>query len=397
MLMKFFKKSLLITVIFVLYSCDSGNNVIHPNQKFKERIKSSSNSKKFFTNSSNEFSAASNDIFKIGEGANISDVEFMYGVRNIIKDKNGLIYVSLPSENQIKVFDKDGIFKFHIGNSGRGPGEFMNLTKIEYDPKRDYLIALDRYEIEIFSLGNDTVFHKKTIFTKTESVTDICVSKGHLFINGFRITKKESSKNIYTNLGASLPIHQYSLDSLSLVKSFGENYKSSSNYGPFEGRLSKTLISCSINSNILVSIYENFPLIKGYDLLRNKKIWETGIRDLEMVEFKESFESEPLLGKVKSLQEKYFYQEIISIDENKSLLQIGNRYPSSASNEEKLRFLTEKFTVIPVIIDHATGALEFFKKQNRVYYFIDDKFEIYSYPLGNYNDGEVLHVKKKNG
>ena len=50
-------------------------------------------------------------------------------------------YVAHYQSAAIKVFSREGKFLFDIGRLGRGPGEFLYMLGISYDPERDQLIV----------------------------------------------------------------------------------------------------------------------------------------------------------------------------------------------------------------------------------------------------------------
>ena len=60
----------------------------------------------------------------IGETSDDPNYTF-YSIRSILVDSGLNIYVLDTGNYQVKVFDKNGIFKYSFGKKGRGPGEFM--------------------------------------------------------------------------------------------------------------------------------------------------------------------------------------------------------------------------------------------------------------------------------
>ena len=388
---------LVLTAFFTTNNCSTNtkNTVIHPTESFQEEINSFNNSKAFSTNSEKQIEFIEEVRLQIGKESDLESDNYLYGVKNVVKGLNGDIYVSLPYENKIKVFSEDGSYKFSIGRSGRGPGEFMTLSKIEYNSTFNYLIALDRNEIDIFKIEKDTAIHIKSIFQDIESSTDLCTTKDAIYTNGFKIVanenEKESNYNNYFDFQASPPIHKYSLDSLKYEKSFGKNYEYSLGYGPFVGKLSKSLVSCS--ENRLVSIYENFPKIIGYDLDKNIEIWESGIKDLTVSKFKETKTPEPMLGKVSGSNE-FTYNSLINVNgSNQALLQIGNKPNNTSTSKEQMSFLRDDFFVVPILINYDTGQLGILRKQKYVNYYFSKKEEIFSYPISRIDEGQVLNIK----
>lgn len=67
----------------------------------------------------------------------------------IAVDENGVMFVSLILENQIRVFDADGRFVRSIGRRGSGPGEFARLSRVGIHG--DTLWAIDGLRIHFFA------------------------------------------------------------------------------------------------------------------------------------------------------------------------------------------------------------------------------------------------------
>ena len=316
----------------------------------------------------------------------------MLDIENVVVDNFGRIYASTPSSKSIKIFNNEGDFQSSLGRAGRGPGEFMNLSKIAFNSENNLLAALDSYEIEIFKISSDTIEHETTIISTIENSTDLCFSEEFLFVNGFKVTEKDSieTNNVYNSLSVSEPIHKFSIENFEYLDSFGQRYKTSTGFAIFEGRLSKTLISC--NNSIVVGIFEHFPLISGYDVETNELLWQSSITNMPMVEFKESYKSEPIMNIISSFREKYFYRDLFSIDNNHSLLMIGNRYPSNLTPDEEFEFLNSDFHLYPILVNNSDGKLEMFHKTRSLIYFKNDSMFIYSKPMAELGHGQTLHV-----
>jgi hypothetical protein len=67
---------------------------------------------------------------------------------DVAEDGQGRIYVSDFKENNIKVFDKAGVYLKTIGRKGQGPGEFQYLFEVEFSHGRLY--ASENSRITVF-------------------------------------------------------------------------------------------------------------------------------------------------------------------------------------------------------------------------------------------------------
>lgn len=76
-------------------------------------------------------------------GRENAPVEYLFGgIREVVTDRKGRIYVGLAT-NEIRVYTKEGHYIKTLGGSGRGPGEFREITSMEIR-EEDKLLVLDR-------------------------------------------------------------------------------------------------------------------------------------------------------------------------------------------------------------------------------------------------------------
>ncbi|PWN06718.1 6-bladed beta-propeller [Rhodohalobacter mucosus] len=389
-------RNLLIIVcsFLVAISCKNGNETIHPTENFKQHLNSRETTVNFLkqAEAGSVYTDSITHSISLGELADPQKEDYMLDIENVAVDNFGRIYASNPSLSSIKVFSRKGDFLLSLGRGGRGPGEFTNLSKIAIDSETNRLAALDRYEIEIFKISPDTIEYETTVSTEISNSTDICFSKNFLFTNGFKVTERDSinAGNVYNLLSVSRPIHKFSIENYEYLDSFGQRYETTTGFAIFEGQLSKTLISC--NDSTVVGIFENFPLISGYDVDTNELLWESSILNLPMAEFEESFRSEPIMGVLPSYGEKYFYRDIINTDNNNSLLMVGNRYPSNFSPDEELDFMNNDFFLHPIVIDNMNGELKLLDRTRSLTYFKNSDVYIFSKPMADLSHGQLLHV-----
>ncbi|RKY75753.1 hypothetical protein DRQ07_11395 [candidate division KSB1 bacterium] len=82
-------------------------------------------------------------VMNIGEGENIKKECVFKFPLFVITDSKKNIYVSDYGQSRIKVFDKNGSFVKYIGKTGRGPGEFQEISAVSIDSK-DNLVIVDK-------------------------------------------------------------------------------------------------------------------------------------------------------------------------------------------------------------------------------------------------------------
>lgn len=286
---KFSIKIMFYTVITVIFfSCsDKKNEVIHPRKEFIDKVealKETISISDYEKTSSNLFTKSYSDTTYIGGGEVGSD-EFIVDMKNAVIDDFGRVYVSIPTERKIKVFDKNGEFIRDIGRYGRGPGEFEFLSAIKYHSGKDLLVALDDKDIEIFSVSETEVKHQKKIYNYATQSTDLCLTRNKIIVNGFKVEEKDSVSNSggFPDLLISPPMHTYSIESSEALVSFGEKYKSEHGWGIFDGMLSSMNVQCDEESNIVVGMMDIHPYLVGYDINSYQKIWESGIVDVNTI------------------------------------------------------------------------------------------------------------------
>lgn len=69
--------------------------------------------------------------------------------------EEGWIYVSDRRLNEIRIFDAEGTFINKIGERGRGPGEFTEISTMYIDPSQNHLIVVDRMNLRVSRFDNN--------------------------------------------------------------------------------------------------------------------------------------------------------------------------------------------------------------------------------------------------
>lgn len=216
-----------------------------------------------------------NSISVIGDSSNLDD-EYYDTPRQIDIDGRDNIYIVQKNSNTIRVYNKSGQFKYSIGKSGRGPGEFGRIISFSFDKNYLKLYVLDMFEIEIFVLKNGRYEYETTVHHKLIRPHDLCLLGNSLFLSGYKISDEylEAHENEEIHRGKatiSPPIHKFDLKSIQYLKSFGYKYPSYSGWGSYDGRLSATMLSCNEFTSTVVGYLKHYPYIFGYDTTGRRK------------------------------------------------------------------------------------------------------------------------------
>lgn len=95
--------------------------------------------------------------FRLGDDENANEAYLFGTPSRVVVDSQNRFYVAEKRQNQIKVFDQTGLFLTRIGQRGRGPGEFQDLSGMVID-EQDRLVVIDRFtqRVTVFSnLGEE--------------------------------------------------------------------------------------------------------------------------------------------------------------------------------------------------------------------------------------------------
>ncbi|MEX2456549.1 MAG: 6-bladed beta-propeller, partial [Balneolaceae bacterium] len=98
-----------------------------------------------------------NETLRLGEVDKFSE-EYSFASPNFVfSDSENNIYVSDRRLGTIRKFNRSGEHQFTIGERGRGPGEFTEISAFYIDPSKDHLIVVDRMNVRAsrFSLEGE--------------------------------------------------------------------------------------------------------------------------------------------------------------------------------------------------------------------------------------------------
>ena len=96
---------------------------------------------------SQDISYSYQEIFRIGDSEEFDENYSFTSPYHIAVGEGGWIYVSDRRLNEIRIFDAEGSFMNKIGERGRGPGEFNEISSMYIDPSQNHLIVVDRMNL----------------------------------------------------------------------------------------------------------------------------------------------------------------------------------------------------------------------------------------------------------
>lgn len=355
------------------FSCSGKNEVIHPRKEFIKKVeglKETVSMKDQEKTSGRLLPKPVSDIIYIGGGEVGSD-NFIVEMKNAVIDDFGRVYISVPSEGTIKVFDKNGKFLRNIGRYGRGPGEFEFLSSIDYHSEKDLLVVLDNKDIEIFSVSESEIKHQDKFYNPATQSTELCLTKNTIIVNGYKVEEKDAVNNTegLPDLLISPPIHSISFIKTEPTISFGDSYYSEHGWGIFDGILSKMNVQCNEESDIVIGVMDLYPYLIGYDLNSDKKIWESGIIDVNGINFykedKRGIDDISLSPETKvDIAGVHKAISLTSIDKSTSLMQFS-QLDKSISNLLRMKSemtkndYLESVKNISIAINRSTGEMTF--------------------------------------
>lgn len=100
--------------------------------------------------------------------------EYLFsGTRTIRLLPDGDILIVDASDKSLRIFDNQGYFKQKLGQRGRGPGDFLDVTSVEIGSDGK-IIALDRFQNRIsFFDQTEGFINSATLQTKTLGVSQV--------------------------------------------------------------------------------------------------------------------------------------------------------------------------------------------------------------------------------
>ena len=123
------------------------------------------------------------DVFSLEEELSIGEVEgreeYMFtGIRSMVVDDAGRIYVLDRREPHVKVFDQNGTYIRTIGRRGQGPGEFTMPLSISITRQNEFVVDDFRSRLVFFSLEGE--FKKNLLVAKIGLLRIDLDSEGNL-------------------------------------------------------------------------------------------------------------------------------------------------------------------------------------------------------------------------
>lgn len=90
-----------------------------------------------------------NEILRIGNAEAFDENYSFTAPHHISVGPKGRLYIADRRMNEVRIYDADGTFVNKIGQRGRGPGEFIEVSAMYLDPSRNHLIVVDRMNLRV--------------------------------------------------------------------------------------------------------------------------------------------------------------------------------------------------------------------------------------------------------
>jgi len=100
-----------------------------------------------------------NEILRIGDTDDYTREYTFVWPYSIASDINGNIYIAEKRFNEVRKYNSEGSFIKNIGQTGRGPGEFTEISAMYIDQKENHLIVVDRmnFRVNRYSLDGNYI------------------------------------------------------------------------------------------------------------------------------------------------------------------------------------------------------------------------------------------------
>lgn len=168
-------------------------------------------------------------VFEFNES---EDVAFK-AISSVKTDSYGNILVHDFWQPYLFMFDQEGKFLKKIGNEGRGPGEFEQISSFLANEEHLFIIDSSTLKMEKFEYRNGTYIHIKTIPLESHELTGKILGKtdkGILILKRFTLiagSKENPTMQLVTSIDEKGEILQDSIVSLPIVEQMtlqaGEN------------------------------------------------------------------------------------------------------------------------------------------------------------------------------
>lgn len=183
---------------------------------------------------------------------------------------DGLLYMTDKKMKNIAVLNRKSEKVYTIGREGRGPGEFIQLVTFDFSEDYSRLYVLVALDIEIFKREGNTYVYERTLYHNMLRAYDMCAMNGRLYVSGYRVPENEINafkerKRNAADLTVSGPILTFDVESEVQTDAFGYMYEANTEMKTYSGMLSKSMLDCNTTTNTIVSQFQYFPYMIGYD------------------------------------------------------------------------------------------------------------------------------------
>jgi hypothetical protein len=182
-------------------------------------------------------------------------------VKDIAVGESGVIYILDSRNNEVKVFNKDGIYLTSFGGPGEGPEEFMEPQGIEISDDGVIFVADRHRKVSIVS-EKDQLFDFESSIVLEYAPESMCVAGKYIYIQGIQSEKP-----------GSIQVLDYNGNS---EGSIGNLYKTDNK--AVQQILSNGPISCDLFGGYILQQFTIMPLVYSYSMT-GKLLWVTRIAD----------------------------------------------------------------------------------------------------------------------
>lgn len=106
-------------------------------------------------------------------GAMDGDDPYLFSrIEAVAADERGRMIVADRQSNEIRVFEPDGVFAFHLGGYGEGPGELTDICCVEFGPDGDLWVR-ESERFSVFRLGETDAEYQMGLRSPQMGVTGV--------------------------------------------------------------------------------------------------------------------------------------------------------------------------------------------------------------------------------
>lgn len=170
-------------------------------------------------------------------------------IEDIGVDHKGRFYVLDSRLNEVRIFGRQGRFLQSFGAPGPGPREFQNPEGIEVEPQ-GVVAVLDAGlpGVKFFKRADSTFVRTLTVRPKL-GPEGFCVLDDRIYMRAWRPQNDKM-------------IHVFARSSGEYIDSFGGAYVAGN--WLVKEQLSAGLLACDQDAQMIVTMFDRFPIIRGY-------------------------------------------------------------------------------------------------------------------------------------